>query len=99
MSTAVVLVLVVAGLAAGGAAGVVLSRRSHAHPGLQQLLDTNRAILEQERVRSAQELDGRQQLIGHELGRVSDQMAQLDRMLRELETDRRERFGELATEL
>ncbi|HEX5616664.1 MAG TPA: DNA recombination protein RmuC, partial [Acidimicrobiia bacterium] len=47
----------------------------------------------------AQELDGRQQLIGHELGRVSDQMAQLDRMLRELETDRRERFGELATEL
>jgi DNA recombination protein RmuC len=80
--------------------------QEHQHAGVeqlqtavQQLLATNRAVLEQERVRGGQELDGKKQLIDHELGRVSDQMARLDRMLRELETDRRERFGELSSEL
>jgi 5-(carboxyamino)imidazole ribonucleotide synthase len=107
MTSTTVLVLL-AGLAFGAtaawAAAVVLwsRRRPPVHdPGevLGRLLDANRALLEQERVRAASELDGKKSLIDQQLTAMASELGKVDTLVRELERDRRQAFGELASQL
>src|SRR5262245_53422355 len=69
-------------VAVGGAAVIALLASRTA---VAQLLDANRAVLAGERERSSTELDGKRELIdarlesmGHELGRVTDLLAEFE---------------------
>jgi DNA recombination protein RmuC len=95
---------------AGDAAAVAAALRSVAEEqrrvgaaelsnAVEQLLATNRALLEQERLRGGQLLDGKKELIDERLGAMTEQMTHIDRLLREVEAERERRFGELAGEL
>jgi DNA recombination protein RmuC len=66
---------------------------------LTRLLDANRAVLEQERLRASSELDGKKSLIDQQLGAMSVGLDKVGDLVRGLDADRREAFGELANEL
>ena len=66
---------------------------------LSRLLDANRALLEQERLRSASELDGKKGLIDQQLVSMTGELGKVSDLVRELEHDRRKAFGELTNEL
>jgi DNA recombination protein RmuC len=80
--------------------GVATARRTPAGaPLLHELLEANRAVLEQERLRSTEELDGKKALIDQQLGRLAERLGGLDALVRALETDRQRTLGELSNEL
>jgi DNA recombination protein RmuC len=64
-----------------------------------RMLQANRALLEQERVRSGEELDGKKALIDQQLLSMTGELGKVGNLVRELETDRRKSFGALANEL
>ena len=64
-----------------------------------RMLQANRALLEQERVRSGEELDGKKALIDQQLISMTGELGKVGELVRELETDRRKSFGALANEL
>src|SRR5262245_11849461 len=64
-----------------------------------RMLQANRALLEQERVRSGEELDGKKALIDQQLRSMTGELGKVGDLVRELETDRRKSFGALANEL
>jgi DNA recombination protein RmuC len=67
------------------------------------LLEANRAMLDQERHRSAGELDGKKRLIDQQLGSMNASMTEglgkVTDLVHNLERDRRTAFGELSNEL
>ncbi|HVJ96179.1 MAG TPA: DNA recombination protein RmuC [Acidimicrobiia bacterium] len=67
------------------------------------LLEANRAMLDQERHRSAGELDGKKQLIDQQLvsmnASMTDGLGKVTDLVHNLERDRRKAFGELSNEL
>jgi DNA recombination protein RmuC len=73
-------------------------RRSSADT-LTQLLEANRAVLEQERLRSASDLDGRKALIDQQLASMTGELGKVGELVRGLDADRRKSFGALANEL
>src|SRR4051812_8520924 len=82
-----------AGYALGG-------RRAPAHRApIGDLLEVNRTLLEQERARGSAELDGTRALIDHQLASVATELQRVGALVHELETDRRQSFGVLASEL
>jgi len=94
------------GVLAGIGLTLGLSRRRppaapQPEPGelLAQLLDANRALLDQERGRAAAELDGKKALIDQQLASMTTELGKVDRLVRGLELDRRKAFGELSNEL
>jgi DNA recombination protein RmuC len=70
-----------------------------ANETLTRLNETNRALLEQERLRSSGELDGKKALIDQQLGAMTAELGKVGELVKALEADRRTAFGELANEL
>jgi DNA recombination protein RmuC len=66
---------------------------------VSRLLDANRALLEQERLRSASELDGKKGLIDQQLLSMTGELGKVSDLVRELENDRHKAFGQLTNEL
>src|SRR3954447_20113908 len=83
--------------AATFAAGYLAGRG--ARPAVGALLDVNRAVLEQERARGSAELDGKKSLIDQQLAAMANELRRVGTLVHELESDRRQSFGALATEL
>ncbi len=111
------LVLVVAGAAAAGAAYTVRRTRPVAEPGpdpealadriaqraaqLQQaalgyLVETNRALLESERLRATEALAGERALVQQQVGGVQAELDKMTALVREFETGRGAKIDELA---
>ena len=66
---------------------------------LTRLLDANRALLEQERLLHASELDGKKELIDQQLTSMTGELGKIGDLVRELESDRHRAFGQLTNEL
>jgi DNA recombination protein RmuC len=94
---ATTLIIVALLLAGAYLAGFVAGRR--ATPAVGRLLDVNRAVLEQERARGTAELDGKKSLIDQQLAAMTGELRRVGTLVHDLETDRRQSFGALATEL
>jgi DNA recombination protein RmuC len=56
-------------------------------------------VLEQERARGTAELDGKKSLIDQQLATMTDELRRVSTLVHDLDADRRESFGALATEL
>jgi DNA recombination protein RmuC len=107
MVLAVVFGVCLGGLLAG--AVVVLAARARGHVEVPQppdtgellarLLDANRALMEQERLRAAGELDGKKGLIDQQLVSMTGELGKVSDLVRELERDRHKAFGQLTNEL
>ena len=66
---------------------------------LARLLDANRALMEQERLRATAELDGKKGLIDQQLVSMTGELGKVSDLVRELEHDRHKAFGQLTNEL
>lgn len=66
---------------------------------MTRLLDANRVLLEQERLRATSELDGKKGLIDQQLTSMTGELGKVSDLVRELEHDRHKAFGELTNEL
>jgi DNA recombination protein RmuC len=77
------------------------TRRGRANPELpvEQFLRMQRDLLEAERRRGTEELRGTQTAIDHQVGAMRDDLARLNRLVEEVERDRREHVGELTSQL
>jgi DNA recombination protein RmuC len=64
-----------------------------------RLVEASRAQLEQERVRTTTELDGKKGLIDQQLASMTGELGKVSELVRELEHDRHHAFGELTNEL
>ena len=72
----------------------------HAHEEtLNRLLETNRALLEQERVRSGSELEGKKSLIDQQLHTMTGELDKVTELVRQVEGGQRKAYGELSNEL
>jgi DNA recombination protein RmuC len=95
------------GCAAGAVfvwAGQVRARRELPQPPdtnelVARLLEANRALLEQERLRATSELDGKKGLIDQQLASMNGELGKVSELVRELEHDRHKAFGALTNEL
>src|SRR5229473_545920 len=84
------------GCAAGAVfvwAGQVRARREVPQPPdtnelVTRLLEANRALLEQERLRATSELDGKKGLIDQQLASMNGELGKVSELVRELEHDR-----------
>ncbi len=65
----------------------------------EQLLTLAKSKLETEREVSAKELEAKKSLIDQELKSMNTQLENVGKLMNDLEKDRREKFGELATQL
>src|SRR5258705_5737402 len=64
-----------------------------------RVLEANRALLEQERLRATTELDGKKGLIDQQLVSMTGELGKVSELVRELEHDRHHAFGQLTNEL
>src|SRR6185503_7382596 len=72
----------------------------HAHDEtLNRLLETNRALLEQERIRAGSELDGKKSLIDQQLVTMTGELDKVSELVRTLDGGQRKAYGELSNEL
>jgi DNA recombination protein RmuC len=116
------ILLGVALLAIGLAAGVIAARR-HVPAGpdpaelgaqlarladeqrrasddaLTRLLDANKALLDRERIVTTTELDGKKSLIDQQLGAMTTELDKVGSLVRSLESERRQAYGQLTNEL
>src|SRR5258708_18914285 len=102
---------VLVGILAGCVAGAIVASMGRARRRLEmpqppdtnelvsRLLEANRALIEQERFRSASELDGKKGLIDQQLVSMTGELGKVSDLVRELEHDRHKAFGELTNEL
>lgn len=74
-------------------------QRRTADDALTRLLETNRALLDQERSRTTSELDGRKSLIDRQLLAMTGELDKVGELVRSLDAERRTAYGELANEL
>jgi hypothetical protein len=95
------------GLGAVGAVVLVLRRNSPSPVAepidtselVGRLLDANRSLLEQERLRAGSELDGKKSLIDQQLQSMTHELGRVNELVRGIEKERRVAFGELSNEL
>ena len=66
---------------------------------VSRLIEANRVLLEQERLRSTSELDGKKGLIDQQLASMTGELGKVNDLVRELEHDRHSAFGQLTNEL
>jgi DNA recombination protein RmuC len=72
----------------------------HAHDEtLSRLLETNKALLEQERARAGTELDGKKSLIDQQLVTMTGELDKVTELVRQVEGGQRKAYGELSNEL
>jgi len=87
------------GAAFAAVVALVLAGRRPGGATLAQMLEANRAVLEQERARTASELDGKKSLIDQQLATMSGQLERVGELVRGLDAERSKAFGTLANEL
>ncbi len=95
---------ILAGIVVGSLVGVLVAavlaaRRRDDGDTLTQLLDANRTMLEQERLRATSELDGKKSLIDQQLSTMTAELDKVGSLVRDLDNNRKQAFGELANEL
>ncbi len=66
---------------------------------VEQFLRMQHELLDSERRRRTEELRGTQSAIDHQVGAMRDELARLNRLVEEVERDRREHVGELTSQL
>jgi DNA recombination protein RmuC len=66
---------------------------------LNRLLETNKAMLEQERLRAGTELDGKKSLIDQQLVTMTGELDKVTDLVRQVEGGQRKAYGELSNEL
>jgi len=66
---------------------------------LEQLMTSGKALMDSERELAGRELDGKKGLIDQQLAAMHSELARVGELVRELETDRGRKFGELAQAL
>ncbi len=66
---------------------------------LSKFLDIAKARLDSERAASAQELDAKKGLIDQQLERMTSELEKVSALMKDLEKDRVEKFGQLASQL
>ncbi len=66
---------------------------------VSRLIEANRVLLEQERLRATSELDGKKGLIDQQLASMTGELGKVNELVRELEHDRHNAFGQLTNEL
>jgi DNA recombination protein RmuC len=72
----------------------------HAHDEtLSRLLETNRALLEQERVRAGSELDNKKSMIDQQFVTMTGELDKVTELVRQLDGGQRKAYGELSNEL
>jgi len=72
----------------------------HAHDEtLSRLLETNRALLDQERVRAGSELDSKKSMIDQQLVTMTGELDKVTELVRQLDGGQRKAYGELSNEL
>jgi DNA recombination protein RmuC len=64
-----------------------------------RLLNANKVMLEQERLRADADLTTKKSLIDQQLGTMNAELGKVNTLVRELENDRRHAFGQLTNEL
>jgi DNA recombination protein RmuC len=74
-------------------------QRQATDEALSRLLETNRAILEQERLRSGTELDSKKSLIDQQLVTMTGELDKVTELVRQLDGGQRKAYGELSNEL
>jgi DNA recombination protein RmuC len=74
-------------------------QRQATDDALNRLLETNRALLEQERLRSGTELDGKKSLIDQQLVTMTGELDKVTALVRQVEGGQRKAYGELSNEL
>jgi len=74
-------------------------QRQATDDALNRLLETNRAILEQDRVRAGTELDGKKSLIDQQLVTMTGELDKVTALVRQVEGGQRKAYGELSNEL
>jgi DNA recombination protein RmuC len=74
-------------------------QRQATDEALSRLLDTNRVMLEQERLRSTSELDGKKSLIDQRLATMTGELDKVTELVRDLDGGQRKAYGELSNEL
>ncbi len=66
---------------------------------VSRLIEANQVMLEAERLRAGTELDGKKGLIDQQLVSMTGELGKVSELVRELEQDRHQAFGELTNEL
>jgi DNA recombination protein RmuC len=66
---------------------------------VEQLLRMQQQLLETERRRGTEELRGTQSAIDHQVGAMREELGRLNRLVEDVERDRREHVGELSSQL
>jgi DNA recombination protein RmuC len=78
-----------------------LARREPPAPAVpfEEMLRVQREVLESERLRGAEELRGTQTAIDHQVGAMREDLGRLNRLVEEVERERREHVGALSGQL
>ena len=78
-----------------------VARREPSAPDVpfDQMLRLHREVLEAERLRGSEELRGTQVAIDHQVGAMRDDLARLNRLVEDVERERREHVGALSGQL
>ncbi len=66
---------------------------------VDRLLTANRSVMASERDLAAADLEGKKALIDHQLGQMAGELAKVNQLVRDLEDDRRDKFGRLSEQL
>ncbi len=74
-------------------------RQAALQAAVEQVLTGNRAVMEAERARSTEELDGKKSLIDQQLEAMAGELGKVGELVKELERDRATKFGALANQL
>lgn len=99
--TVIVVILVLAVVGLGGSLAVVVSRRPTFDTAAvaEQVARTNQALMQPLLERGATEISGKAALIDHQATAMRDQFEHLTSLVRDLEHDRMEKFGQLGSQL
>lgn len=74
-------------------------RQAAVKAAVDQVLAGNRAVMETERARSTEELDGKKSLIDQQLEAMTGELGKVGELVQELERDRANKFGQLTSQL
>ena len=74
-------------------------QRRASDDALTRLLDANKALLDRERIVTTTELDGKKSLIDQQLGAMTSELDKVGSLVRSLESERRQAYGQLTNEL
>lgn len=66
---------------------------------VQQLVVTNRTQLEGARAQTTEELEGKKSMIDRQLGAMTDELTKVTELVRQFETERERKLGQLASQL